>query len=119
MGDASRESLVWSRHGVPSRARGALAGVSRRPSGGQQVGATWGIPLALAMFLAWGILEALVTHGGFFSEGKAGITCSAGRYDRTKATLAGQGITSSRQSSRSFRGIAGACGDSRGLAAAW
>jgi hypothetical protein len=31
------------------------------------------------MFLAWGILEALVTHGGFFSEGKAGITCSAGR----------------------------------------
>ena len=57
----------------------ALAGVSRRPSGGQQVGATWGIPLSLAMFLAWGILEALVTHGGFFSEGKAGITCSAGR----------------------------------------
>jgi len=47
--------------------------------GGQQVGATWGIPLALAMFLAWGILAALVTHGGFFSEGKAGITCSAGR----------------------------------------
>jgi hypothetical protein len=47
--------------------------------GGQQVGATWGIPLALAMFLAWDILAALVTHGGFFSEGKAGITWSAGR----------------------------------------
>jgi 4-amino-4-deoxy-L-arabinose transferase-like glycosyltransferase len=37
--------------------------------GWQQVGATWGIPLALAMFLAWGIPAALVTHGGFVSEG--------------------------------------------------
>jgi 4-amino-4-deoxy-L-arabinose transferase-like glycosyltransferase len=39
--------------------------------GWQQVGATWGVPLALAMFLAWGIPAALATHGGFVSEGVA------------------------------------------------
>jgi 4-amino-4-deoxy-L-arabinose transferase-like glycosyltransferase len=33
------------------------------------VGAPWGAPLALAMFIAWGLPATLATHGGFVSQG--------------------------------------------------
>jgi 4-amino-4-deoxy-L-arabinose transferase-like glycosyltransferase len=35
----------------------------------QQLGAFWGIPLALAMLLAWGVPAALATQGGLVSQG--------------------------------------------------
>ena len=35
----------------------------------RRLGATWGVPLALAMFLAWGIPATMATQGGFVSQG--------------------------------------------------
>ncbi|NJD32391.1 MAG: glycosyltransferase family 39 protein [Gammaproteobacteria bacterium] len=49
-----------------------VAASLRRPDGRaawRRFGAHWGVPLALAMLLAWGIPAALATHGGFASEG--------------------------------------------------
>ncbi len=51
----------------------AFVAVSLRTPDGRvewrRSGAHWGVPLSLAMFLAWGIPAALATQGGFASEG--------------------------------------------------
>jgi 4-amino-4-deoxy-L-arabinose transferase-like glycosyltransferase len=35
----------------------------------RQLGAAWGVPLALVIFLAWGVPAAIATHGGFLAQG--------------------------------------------------